>query len=988
MGTLHAATFAALLRRFRRATGMTQAELAERAGLSPEAISALERGVNRTPRRETVELLAEALGLEDADRAQFEQSARRRIAPLAPAPSPLPPDRATAPLLGRAHELALIERLLGDRFPPLLVFAGEPGVGKTRLLREAAALASGASWTVLFGSCPQASYHDPYAPLLSMIERDIAARAPADLKAALQGCGWLVRLLPELAERDMVPLPTWTLAPEQERRLMFAAAARYLANIAGASGTLLVLDDLQWAGSDTCDLLVALAHAPGPAPLRVIGAYRNTEAPADHPLIMALTSLEHEGLLHQQPLDRLSEDESAALLGELLAGDDEVSAGTRAHVARQCGGIPFYVVSWAQALASGTLPMGADSDKDVDEALPWDVMQSIRRRIATLSEVAAEALQTLAVAGDKASLRLLRETLLASGRREDDIVAALESATRARLIEEARGDAYQFANTLIREVVARDLSAVRRATLHRRIAEALEREPGEPQAEMLAFHYLRGGEPERALVYLERAGDRAVAMQAYAAAESAYASLVERLDGFGRAHDAAQAREKWGQVLCAIGHYDQSLAAFEGAFAVYRSKGDAEAQARVLAQMGQVYADRGAAREGLRRLAPAIAPDAAHDVAPPTLAALHDIYAQLFHLAGQYREQLAEAEQAADLARDAGDEPLLCQIQMRRGNALRMLGRLGEASQTLEDVIRVAEALGDPRILAQALENVSVVYLLQGEFDRSTRYVERALALVGQLSDPLATELLLVRRGLNAYASGDWRRAHEDYEQARAMSRQLGASWVSPYIALGPGQLRLARGEMEAGSVLLDEAATLAEQAGDLQALRWAQTALAEHDLLAEHPAAAHARLVPLLDHPGQQEALVTYLLPYLAWAALDLGRDDEAEAHLQECLARATREHIRLAQVDALRVRALLMMRRGQVAEAEKSVSEGLRVSRELPYPYAEAKLLYVAGVVARTRRDGAQARDRLQAARDALQSLGEGLYLPLVEQALASLG
>src|SRR6185437_15980201 len=66
MGTLHAATFAALLRRFRRATGMTQAELAERAGLSPEAISALERGVNRTPRRETVELLAEALGLEDA----------------------------------------------------------------------------------------------------------------------------------------------------------------------------------------------------------------------------------------------------------------------------------------------------------------------------------------------------------------------------------------------------------------------------------------------------------------------------------------------------------------------------------------------------------------------------------------------------------------------------------------------------------------------------------------------------------------------------------------------------------------------------------------------------------------------------------------------------------------------------------------------------------------------------------------------------------
>jgi tetratricopeptide (TPR) repeat protein len=697
-----------------------------------------------------------------------------------------------------------------------------------------------------------------------------------------------------------------------------------------------------------------------------------------------LTSLEHEGLLHQQPLDRLSEDESAALLLELLAGSQEVSADTQAYVARQCGGVPFYLVSWAQALASGTLPMGADKD----EALPWDVMQSIRRRIALLPDVAGEALQALAVAGDRASLRLLRETLLVSGRREDDIVAALESATRARLIEEVGGDAYQFANTLIREVVARDLSAVRRTTLHRRIAEALESEPGEPQAERLAFHYLLGAEPERALAYLERAGDRAVAMQAYAAAESAYASLVERLDGFGRAHDAAQAREKWGQVLCAIGHYDQSLAAFEGASAVYRSEGDAEAQARVLVRIGQVYADRGAAREGLRRLAPALAPEAARDATPRTLAALHDIYAQLLHLAGRYREQLAEAEQAADLARDAGDESLLCQIQMRRGNALRMLGRLSEATQTLEDVIRVAEAIGDPRILAQALENVSVVYLLQGEFARSTQYVERALALVAQLSDPLATELLLLRRGLNAYASGDWQQAHEDYQQAHEMSHQLGASWVSPYVALGPGQLRLARGELAAGSVLLDEAAALAEQAGDLQALRWAQTTLAERDLLAEQPAAAHARLVPLLDHPGQQEALVTYLLPYLAWAALELGREDEAAARLQECLARATREHIRLAQVDTLRVQALLMIRRGEFAEAEQSVDEGLRVSRELPYPYAEAKLLYIAGLVTRAQGDVERARDRLQGARDALQSLGEGLYLPLVEQALAGLG
>jgi tetratricopeptide (TPR) repeat protein len=788
--------------------------------------------------------------------------------------------------------------------------------------------------------------------------------------------------LPELAEHDHIQLPTWTLTPEQERRLMFAAVARYLGNIAGTAGTLLVLDDLQWSGSDACDLLEALARIPTTAtPLRIVGSFRNTETPTGSPLSQALHHLEHEGLLHQHTLNRLTETESIMLLGQLLPGSDTPPAEMRAHVAQQCGGIPFYLISWAHALASETLAMGED------EALPWDVMQSIRRRITVQSEVAVEAMQTLAMAGGKAPLRLLRDVLRASGRSEDDVVAALEANVRARLLDEASDDTYQFVNNVIREGMSRDLSAARRTALHRRIAEALEHEPGETPAEMLAFHYLRGDEPVKAIVYLERAGDRAVTMQANAAAEAAYAELVERLDHLGRPLDAARAREKWGKILCATALYDQSLTVFERACEVYRQAGDIEAQARVLTQIGQVYADRGAAREGLQRLSSALTPDATRGVAQQTLAALHDIYAQLLHLAGRYGEQMAETERAAAYARDAGDEALLCQIEMRRGNALRMLGQLRRASRTLEDVIRVAETLGDPRILSQALDNVSVVYLLQGEFARSTSYVERALALAEQLADPLATELLLLRRGLNAFALGDWRQAHRDYEQAQVMARQLGASWVSPYIALGPGLLEFARGELAAANHLLHEAASLAEKSGDLQALRLAQATLAERDLLAGEPAAAHARLIPLLDRPGQQEGLVTYLLPYLAWASLDLESGDEAAGLLEECLERSNRENIRLAQVDALRVRVIQAARWGEFAEAEQSLDDGLRLTRELPYPYAEAKLLYVGGLAAHAAGDGQRARERLIQARDALQTLGEGLYLPLVEQALASL-
>src|SRR5215472_14351582 len=76
MATNQAQTFGALLKRYRLASGLTQSELAEKAGLSPEAVSALERGVNRAPRKDTVALLAEALALDAPDRALLAQASR------------------------------------------------------------------------------------------------------------------------------------------------------------------------------------------------------------------------------------------------------------------------------------------------------------------------------------------------------------------------------------------------------------------------------------------------------------------------------------------------------------------------------------------------------------------------------------------------------------------------------------------------------------------------------------------------------------------------------------------------------------------------------------------------------------------------------------------------------------------------------------------------------------------------------------------------
>jgi tetratricopeptide (TPR) repeat protein len=507
--------------------------------------------------------------------------------------------------------------------------------------------------------------------------------------------------------------------------------------------------------------------------------------------------------------------------------------------------------------------------------------------------------------------------------------------------------------------------------------------PGLRAAE-LAWHFLEGDDPERALPYALLAGDQAEAVFAHEEAERQYRAALELAREVSDQPREAEATEKLGVVLRTTGRYDEALELLERAAQQYRRSGDLPGEARTIAQIGRVHARKETAEEGITRLQAAIEGIQGAE-AQESLAELQVVLAYLFFVIGRYSEMLATAERASELATAVGNNKILAEAELRRGTALAKLGHPVQGAAVLEEIIPLSEAAGDLDTLARVLNNLGWWYYLGGDFSRSRAYRLRALEVARAQGDPNNMAFGLTMLCPELYGSGEWREARAYAEQAVDLARSMRLSHSLTYALGWRGMMHLVQGQWEAAAEDLQQSLRMAETRGDMQAFGMVRTFLAELDLLQGRPEQALAWLDPLIGHAGIAEEDRGWILPRLAWAHLELGHERAANEAIEDAVGRTRASADRWDLVEALRIQGMLRARQERWDEAVEAFEEVISLARGMPYPYAEARALYEYGMMHVRKGELQQAQERLKQALVLFQRLGARPYIERTEHALA---
>src|SRR5687768_12392609 len=603
-----------------------------REGLQAIVMQCLEKDPSRRPQRAAE--LVEALRRSRASLASDEYSmslvntASRVLA--RPAPSAF---------IGREKEFAELQHRLNAAISgdcQFVAVAGEPGIGKTRLLEELTKLATMRKIRVLYGRFVELDRAFSYQGFCELVQdyfrnKDTGSSGTerpdfSDLAPDL------LALFPQLTEiselrsagsSDSRIAPTVAERKAEDRIQVFELIARTLVRIAAGKPLVLILENLHGA-EVSLEALQYIVRRLGPTPTLIVGSYRHTETDKRHPLTRMLDSFADDPRFVSITLGPFSPSEHRALV-ESVVGASSLADGLAERVRDATEGNPFFTKELLRSLLdSGGIakdPSGAWTFSKAagisTDALPATIQQAVEKRVEHLPEELRELLSVASVLGRSFEFRDL-ETLAEGERNLDE---SAERLIREGILEEereSRGDRLAFSSGIVRDVLYSALSRRRRRSLHRRYAELIEgRYAGRLDRVYpdLVHHFSQADVPEKTVEYgLKLAQKSLDAFSPDDAVRSAKTALEYLQDGewSGDRSLEGEARLLLAQASRISGGVDTALREAEGAVRTFERAGRPErAVAAILfaaetawqsRMMDETSLDRRDGREPARRV--------------------------------------------------------------------------------------------------------------------------------------------------------------------------------------------------------------------------------------------------------------------------------------------------------------------------------------------------------------------------------------------------
>ncbi|HYM50009.1 MAG TPA: AAA family ATPase [Candidatus Limnocylindrales bacterium] len=767
-----------------------------------------------------------------------------------------PGARRQAPFVGRREELALLDILWSSVVKGnthLVSLAGEPGVGKSRLMGQFARRDGALDIRI---SCDS---ERAFGPFLDLVQ-GILGRRPADMEELRQEVAGLGvdaetgQLLGALLGLAGAP-PVVRMADEQQKRQVFAGVWQFLLAAPQGRPALIVFDDVHWADRSSLELLGFLLERLSGTPIMIVLTFRPGFDQVERTALRASHTA-----IRLEPMKR---EESVAVARGFL-GVAALPADLERIIATRAEGNPFFIEELLQALLElGSLAVvdGTAVLAKVDVEIPDTVQGTILARVDRLSAAERGLLQQLAVIGRHFSTDLVQAV---TG--DPQAGTALDGLARAQLLVSAGPEQWSFKHALIQEVTYETLLLRQRRELHAKVAAALEAKVADDpdSLETLANHYARAEVSEKARRYSLAAGDLAAERMGFNDAMGRYETAL-RLWGPGDEEGRLTLLEKLGYTSLLGGDVARSRSALIEAESGWEALGNPQRAGSALSFLGRTYWATGEidrATDALQRSIQTLGPAGPS----PELA-------RAYTWASAQQMLVGDAALGADLARKGLAIAEALNLDGMRANLLNTLGVseafLGHdtALDRLREARDLAERSGDAEAIGRIYVNLPDTLCKFGQFEEGVLLSRRGREVARKLGSPTfewfigANEAtMLIELGRFDEAEALVREGLEAHHAELGVPGQVNAGMVYADCLIRQGRYAQAR-------TLIDETLPLARRIGGAEFLTPALVIDASLDEALGNLASARQTLNEAIDIVLATTS-VTHFTPTLAPAA------------------------------------------------------------------------------------------------------------------------